>query len=229
MQTDYTFLTDHSYSLRPVDSDQGNFLKKTSTGKKAKTTRQLLPRSKKATSTNDRTISIDRNSSDKENNSAVPLTNKIKSIASRLSSRTNGKKSTKSTTKQTENSLRKKKNVNGRNSTKSNKIYSRKKFESNDVQTVLSIEERVKLRRTGSTPSSIFRKPKKLISKKNSAVQDDLDQIRQSLKNIPPFKSEEPTVKVNTNNSRTKKLFLGSGLDLDNILLGNRSRRTVQT
>jgi hypothetical protein len=52
-------------------------------------------------------------------------------------------------------------------------------------------------------------------------VQQDIKQIRQSIsKKIQPRKNSS---------IKNRKLFLGSGLDLDNIVLGNRQRRCVQT
>lgn len=65
----------------------------------------------------------------------------------------------------------------------------------------LSIEERVKLRRTKPLPTSA--KP-----------------------TLKPMKRIVSRAKVPI---KSKKFFLGSGLDLDNIVLGNRRRRSVQT
>jgi hypothetical protein len=75
-----------------------------------------------------------------------------------------------------------------------------------DAPPSLSIEERVKLRRT--KPLLIPIKP--LLNKK------------QPIKRIHSSKSNKTIIKP-------KKFFLGSGLDLDNIVLGNRQRRSVQT
>ena len=77
----------------------------------------------------------------------------------------------------------------------------------------LSIEERVKLRRTKplqSSPIIIEKKPRKI-----NKSQQDIKQIHQ--------KEKKNSSVIST------KLFLGSGLDLDNIVLGNRQRRCVQT
>lgn len=62
----------------------------------------------------------------------------------------------------------------------------------------LSIEERVKLRRTKPLPMSTKTPLKRILAR--------------------------PKVPI-----KSKKFFLGSGLDLDNIVLGNRRRRSVQT
>jgi len=74
-----------------------------------------------------------------------------------------------------------------------------------DAPPSLSIEERVKLRRT--TP---FLTPIKPQSNKKPVKRIHLS-------------------KSNKNLIKSKKFFLGSGLDLDNIVLGNRERRSVQT
>ena len=73
------------------------------------------------------------------------------------------------------------------------------------MQPSLSIEERVKLRRT--TP---FLAPIKPINSKKP------------LKRIHISKTKKETIKP-------KKFFLGSGLDLDNIVAGNRQRRSIQS
>jgi len=65
MQSDYTFLNDHSYSIR-VDYDKLSL--------KSKKRRGTSNRSNK-TKTNNRTVSIDRSSSDKENSLLVPIIN----------------------------------------------------------------------------------------------------------------------------------------------------------
>jgi hypothetical protein len=104
------------------------------------------------------------------------------------------------------------------------------KIDVNDVPLSLSIEERVKLRRTATSssltmPSTDVSKAvlvkKKSSIRKTHPVNDDLKQIRQSLKSN--------NSKKETSIMKTKKSFLGSGLDLDNIVLGNRQRRNVQT
>jgi hypothetical protein len=53
----------------------------------------------------------------------------------------------------------------------------------------------------------------------NQSIEQDIKQIRQS----KPNKSRK------NSSVKTTKSFLGSGLDLDNIVLGNRQRRSVQT
>jgi hypothetical protein len=53
----------------------------------------------------------------------------------------------------------------------------------------------------------------------NQSIEQDIKQIRQS----KPNKSRK------ISSVKTTKSFLGSGLDLDNIVLGNRQRRSVQT
>jgi hypothetical protein len=60
-------------------------------------------------------------------------------------------------------------------------------------------------------------------TRNNPPVQQDIKQIRQSIKTS----SEKERNK--TTKASTKKFFLGSGLDLDNIVLGNRQRRCIQT
>jgi hypothetical protein len=72
----------------------------------------------------------------------------------------------------------------------------------NDAPPSLSIEERVKLRRT----KPLFTPIKPILNKKTHIIS----------------KSKKTMIKP-------KKFFLGSGLDLDNIVLGNRQRRSVQT
>jgi hypothetical protein len=79
-------------------------------------------------------------------------------------------------------------------------------LDSSDVLPSLSIEERVKLRRTKPLQPSPT-----IVEKKKSQSQSKSTKSRKS----SPVK--------------TTKLFLGSGLDLDNIVLGNRQRRCVQT
>jgi hypothetical protein len=75
-------------------------------------------------------------------------------------------------------------------------------MDTNDAPPSLSIEERVKLRRTLPLTTPI----KPVLNKK-------------------PVKR----IHLNKNLIKPKKFFLGSGLDLDNIVLGNRQRRSVQT
>jgi hypothetical protein len=78
-------------------------------------------------------------------------------------------------------------------------------MDQNDAPPSLSIEERVKLRRTKPLLTPI----KAVLNKK-------------PIKRIHLSKSKKNIIKP-------KKFFLGSGLDLDNIVLGNRQRRSVQT
>ena len=86
MLSDYTFLNDHSYSLRP-DADDNNELTSNQHEVKSKNHRRSSNRTSKkrfssfltcpsflldkTTSTTNRTVSIDRSSSDKENNSLI--------------------------------------------------------------------------------------------------------------------------------------------------------------
>ena len=86
----------------------------------------------------------------------------------------------------------------------------------NDAPPSLSIEERVKLRRTKPLQPSTIIVDKK--STKNTKSQNQTTKIQD--KKIKSTKSSS---------IKTTKLFLGSGLDLDNIVLGNRQRRCVQT
>jgi hypothetical protein len=212
MLSDYTFLTDHSYSLRPVVDDNDELsLKKRE--EKTKKSRRSSNRTLKTTSTTNRKASIDRSSSDKENNSSSSntVTNKTPSTGSRrarLSTRiamTNtGKKqdnktSSKTSVKSTSGSIIKKKKVINRGKAKLSQL------DSSDVLPSLSIEERVKLRRTKPL------QPSPTIVEKKSQRQSKSNKSRKS----SPVK--------------TTKSFLGSGLDLDNIVLGNRQRRCVQT
>lgn len=102
-----------------------------------------------------------------------------------------------------------------------------------DTTPALSIEERVKLRRT--TPITLNKNKnvpmeKKSSKKKPHTVNEDLKQIRQSMKKTNRNSASTPSAAVATPSTiKTKKSFLGSGLDLDNIVLGNRQRRHVQT
>ena len=93
------------------------------------------------------------------------------------------------------------------------------KINTSDVPLSLSIEERVKLRRTTpfSTPSKpiSIKKSKSILPKMKHIVKKEIKQIRLS--------------KIRKDIIKPKKFFLGSGLDLDNIVLGNRQRRSVQT
>jgi hypothetical protein len=111
-------------------------------------------------------------------------------------------------------------------------------MDSYSISPSLSIEERVKLRRTKPlqpSPSIVEKKSGKIPKsqpKKSHTVQHDIKQIRQSMTNNSTkkdkiVKSRKPSPVVST--IKTNKFFLGSGLDLDNIVLGNRQRRCVQT
>jgi hypothetical protein len=225
MLSDYTFLTDHSYSLRPVvdDNDDLAFNKPEEKTKKRQRSSNRINKTK---STTNRTVSIDRSSSDKENNStsinpslsatdSLLTTNKNKPIGSRgsrLSARTtmttsrtpSGKNKTSSKTgiKPIQGSIIKKKKAINRGKTK---LLNISQLDSSDVLPSLSIEERVKLRRTKPLQPSA-----KIVEKKSTKSQDRKPSI-----------TKKPT--------KNTKSFLGSGLDLDNIVLGNRQRRCVQT
>jgi len=104
---------------------------------------------------------------------------------------------------------------------------------SSDVLPSLSIEERVKLRRTKLLqPSTTIIEKKSTKNNKSQSrttkiptIQQDIKQIRQSIANNSS-KKIQPT---KNSSVKTTKLFLGSGLDLDNIVLGNRQRRSIQT
>jgi len=85
-----------------------------------------------------------------------------------------------------------------------------------DALPSLSIEERVKLRRTKPLLTSV----KPVLNKKPQPNTNHL--IKKPVKRIHSSKSKKTIIK-------SKKFFLGSGLDLDNIVLGNRQRRSVQT
>ena len=81
-----------------------------------------------------------------------------------------------------------------------------------DAPPSLSIEERVKLRRT-----------KPFLTTKPTPIKPLLTTKKPTIKRIhSPKKSSKKTI------VKSKKFFLGSGLDLDNIVLGNRQRRSVQ-
>jgi len=96
-------------------------------------------------------------------------------------------------------------------------------MDTNDAPPSLSIEERVKLRRTKPLLTPI--KPvlnKKPQSSINNPIKKPQSGTNQPVKRIH-------LSKPNKNPIKPKKFFLGSGLDLDNIVLGNRQRRSVQT
>lgn len=270
MLADYTFLTDHSYSLRP-DTDGPDALTKNRRADKPKKHRGSSTRTKKTTPTSNRTVSIDRSSSDKENNSVVlsspidaPMlatdasvdrskssapvrASKKKSVASRQRGRTPpGRKQAAKTSglKLAQGRVVKStKKLNNRDTTKSFNPYA---SSSNDAPLSLSIEERVKLRRTTPVSSSTAAKSetKKIVpakksqprptsstsSRKSQPVQNDLKAIRQSLTTTTKTPAKSKTTKpIKPVVIQTKKLFLGSGLDLDNIVPGNRPRRAAQT
>ncbi|CAF0746189.1 unnamed protein product [Rotaria sordida] len=255
MLSNYTFLTDHSYSLQPVSDDNDDLPLNQREGKNKKY-RRSSNRMNETISTTNRTVSIDRSSSDKENSSLilsnsnntpiqVPSTSintntrsykktSNRSRRNRLSTRTlitnsrsqSGKKqdnktSSKTTIKSTQNNIDKKKKRIDQGKTKSLNIS---QMDSIDVTPSLSIEERVKLRRTKPLQSStiIVEKiePKKI---NKSRIQT----IKTSLKKSKKIPSTKTSSIISTN--KNKKLFLGSGLDLDNIVLGNRQRRCIQT
>lgn len=200
----YSFLTEHSYSLRPDSGDDSNNNnQKLSLNKKKKTSRRTLStnRTSKTVSkkTSNRTISIDRSSSDKENTS-IPLRSSTRQINSTLQKKQDKKKVP---VKKTSSAAIRKKKV-SMNSPKAAKF-----IEKSDTPPSLSIEERVKLRRTKTPQSSTILLPKQASK-------------AQSL-------SKKKISKQQPINKKSTKLFLGSGLDLDNIVLGNRQRRSVQT
>ncbi|CAF3426638.1 unnamed protein product [Rotaria sp. Silwood1] len=185
------FLTDHSYSM--IDYDTLSLKQRTMKTKKYS---RISNRSNK-------TISIDRSSSDKENNVSTSTNNISIPII---------KTKTKSSTKKKPSRIQSKKKQNNKNSTKNNikstqghMIKKKNSIISNSIDTTpsLSIEERVKLRRTKP-----FQTP--IIPLLNKKIQSKL-------------------IKPNKTIIKSKKFFLGSGLDLDNIVLGNRQRRSIKT
>lgn len=101
---------------------------------------------------------------------------------------------------------------------------------SNDLPPSLSIEERVKLRRTKPLqPSTTIVEIKKSQKMKTHPIQQDVKQIRQSMTQNSSKKMKSTKTSPIVSTIKSTKLFLGSGLDLDNIVLGNRQRRCVQT
>ena len=86
----------------------------------------------------------------------------------------------------------------------------------NDAPPSLSIEERVKLRRTKPFLTPI----KPVLNKK--VHHHHHHPVKQAVKRVHSSKANKKIIK-------SKKFFLGSGLDLDNIVLGNRQRRSLQT
>ena len=90
-----------------------------------------------------------------------------------------------------------------------------------DVPPSLSIEERVKLRRTKPLQPSVTSVESKPV--KMNKIRPIKQEKTKSVSN-KTTKSRKPSSPV-----KTTKLFLGSGLDLNNIVLGNRQRRCVQT
>ncbi|CAF0766335.1 unnamed protein product [Adineta steineri] len=268
MLSDYTFLSDHSYSLRPVADDNDDLPLNQREGKTKKRSRSSN-RINKTTLTSNRTVSIDRSSSDKENNSLISLhlnrvslsstspainTTKLskdirlqKKTSSRLSVQTtmtnsrtqsgnkqDNKTRAKTGIKSTQSSIAKKKKITNRGKTKSINISQNNSI---DILPSLSIEERVKLRRTKplqlSTTSSVETKPVK-ISKSQSTKIRPIQQDSESITNNSSSKKPTKITKSRKNSPvvstiKTTKLFLGSGLDLDNIVPGNRQRRSVQT
>jgi hypothetical protein len=89
-------------------------------------------------------------------------------------------------------------------------------MDTNDAPLSLSIEERVKLRRTKP-----FLTPTKPVLNKKPQVNTN-HPIKKAVKRIHSSKPKKQMV-------TSKKFFLGSGLDLDNIVLGNRQRRSLHT
>ncbi|CAF1310065.1 unnamed protein product [Rotaria sordida] len=204
MENDYKFLTDHSYSM--IDYDTLSLKQRTMKNKKHN---KISNHSNKTTSTN-RTVSIDRSSSDKENNLSNSTNVSIPII------NTSKKNKIKSSIKKKISRIQLKKKQNNKNknyikSTQGNIIKKKNPIISHSIDTIpsLSIEERVKLRRTRSFQIPI----QPLLNKKSSS-------------NI---KKRKNLSKTNKNIIKSKKFFLGSGLDLVNILLGNRQRRSVKT
>ncbi|CAF4896819.1 unnamed protein product, partial [Rotaria magnacalcarata] len=97
---------------------------------------------------------------------------------------------------------------------------------------ILSIEERVKLRRTKQFTAT----PIKPVLNKKLPINNVKKQINSSKAPKKPEinkKSQLNNIEKRINSSETtiksKKFFLGSGLDLDNIVLGNRQRRSIKT
>ncbi|CAF1583715.1 unnamed protein product [Rotaria sp. Silwood1] len=235
MLNNYTFLTDHSYSLRPI-SDDNDDLPLNQRERKTKKHRRSSNHTNETISTTNRTVSIDRSSSDKENNSLILLnsndipislpttsininTRTNKSHRTRLSTRTfmtnsrlqlgkkqDNKISSKTVIKSTQGN-KKKKSIN-RNKTKLSNISL---MDSIDILPSLSIEERVKLRRTKPIQST-------------TTTTTIIEEIKP--RKINKISLKKPKI---SSINKNKKSFLGSGLDLDNILLGNRQRRCVQT
>ncbi|CAF2739635.1 unnamed protein product [Rotaria sp. Silwood2] len=175
------------------------------------------------TISNNRTVSIDRSSSDKENNLssppnvAIPIINtlkaKIKPSTKKKTSRShlsaNSRRQSKK--KQNNNKTSSKNNI---KSTQGNINKNKNAIHSHSIDTIdttpsLSIEERVKLRRTRPFQTPIIPVLKKK-SKSNLKKRINLST-------------------TNKNIIKSKKFFLGSGLDLDNIVLGNRQRRSAKT
>jgi len=135
MQSDYTFLTDHSYSIR-VDYDKLPLKQREI---KTKKPRRTSNRSNKTKPTN-RTVSIDRSSSDKENSSTINTSGNKRKSSMKIKTtgpRRSNKKQNNKTSLKTENSIIKKK-----------KPIIKSFIDTKDAPPSLSIEERVKLRRT---------------------------------------------------------------------------------
>ncbi|CAF1286628.1 unnamed protein product [Adineta steineri] len=193
MQSNYNFLTDHSYSIR-IDHDKTPLKQREI---KNKTRRKNSNRSSKPTSTN-HTVSIHRSSSDKENNVSSPPTatrNKRKSSIK--------KKTIKSPKKTLPKSYTQGKII------KKKKAITSQLIDTNSVPPSLSIEERVKLRRTTSIKPIL-----------NKTLTFNMQKPVKRLQHISKTKNKKLI--------QSKKFFLGSGLDLDNIVSGNRQRRSVQ-
>jgi chlorite dismutase len=161
------------------------------------------------TKSNNRTVSIDRSSSDKENNLSSPTMNTSgnKTKTSTKKNKTGSRQSTNSRSQTGKKAINKKKKT----IIKSIKTYP---MDTNDAPPSLSIEERVKLRRTKPFLTPI----KPVLNKKVHHHHP----IKKVVKRIHSPKANKKIIK-------SKKFFLGSGLDLDNIVLGNRQRRSLQT
>ncbi|CAF3284489.1 unnamed protein product [Rotaria socialis] len=226
MENDYKFLTDHSYSMLDHDT--------LSLKQRAMKTKKLRKNSIRS----NKTASIDRSSSDKENNVSNPPNpskNKTKKKPARsnlsANSRTQFKKkqnktSLKNVVKSPQGNIIKKKNL------IVNKPIISHATDTFGLTPILSIEERVKLRRT----KQFIATPIKPVLNKKLPINNVKKQIDSSKAPKKPEinkKSQLDNIEKRINSSETtiksKKFFLGSGLDLDNIVLGNRQRRSIKT
>jgi hypothetical protein len=268
MLSEYAFLNDHSYSLRPnIDDDDELPLDR------REDKRVPVNRAYTSMASANRTVSIDRSSSDKENTSLIssnstslPISTSATSVmnnntgvaskivrtrkkTARLSARSQSAKKHETKSPSSKVSV---KSTRGVNKKKKTVIRGKPKplgfhqTESSDAPS-LSIEERVKLRRTmtpnntGVSTTSVSnnkfdarRQLKALARTAGQSVQQDIKQIRGAMSSKPTLstmkvKKHHMTKNQSTNlpSIKSQKLFLGSGLDLDNIVLGNRQRRGV--